>query len=215
MRNKLAVAMLLVLFLCVANADAQNGELPKVELAVEFSALGRDDFSGSKSNAGVGGRFTFNLNESVALEAAGYFFPQRCLNCEKNGRVTEGLFGVKAGKRFKNWGIFAKARPGFMSFGDGNFEFVAAPMTPAFPFATRVSRSTHFAVDLGGVVEFYPSRKIVTRFDFGDTIVHYQSRTANFLGFDPATGQSFLAPFRIPSRTRHNFQFIAGVGFRF
>jgi len=31
----------------------------------------------------------------------------------------------------------------------------------------------YFSMDVGGVVEFYPSRRIVTRPDIGDTIIRY------------------------------------------
>ena len=31
----------------------------------------------------------------------------------------------------------------------------------------------YFSMDVGGVVEFYPSRRIVTRLDIGDTIIRY------------------------------------------
>ena len=68
--------------------------------------------------------------------------------------------------------------------------------------------------DLGGVLEFYPSKRIVTRFDAGDTLIHYGRRQSNFLIFD-ATGGPLLIPFTVPAQTRHNFQFAAGVGWRF
>ena len=67
---------------------------------------------------------------------------------------------------------------------------------------------THFSTDVGGVLEFYPSRRLVTRFDFGDTIIRYGPRRA-LIFTDPATNIT------LPAGTRHNFQFTAGVGFRF
>jgi hypothetical protein len=54
----------------------------------------------------------------------------------------------------------------------------------------------------------------VTRFDAGDTLIHYGARTQNFLTLDPM-GNVVLFPFRRPAETRHNFQFAASVGFRF
>ncbi|HEX5965010.1 MAG TPA: hypothetical protein VFY51_03735, partial [Pyrinomonadaceae bacterium] len=71
------------------------------------------------------------------------------------------------------------------------------------------------ATDLGGVLEFYPSPRIVTRFDVGDTIIHFRRRTINGVAFDPVTQQFTLFPFTRPARTSHNFQFIASVGWRF
>lgn len=71
----------------------------------------------------------------------------------------------------------------------------------------RVVRSTHFSMDLGGVVEVYPSRRVIVRFDAGDTIVRYGPR--DFLDF--AHTPAF---FRVPARSTHNFQFSSGVSFR-
>ena len=76
-------------------------------------------------------------------------------------------------------------------------------------------RLSTFATDVGGVLEFYPSRRLVTRFDAGDTIIHFNRRTADVIAFDPVTSTFTLAPSFVPARTTHNFQFMASVGFRF
>ena len=192
----------------------QTTDVPRYEVAEDFSSLSLD--SGT-TLPGLGGRFTYNLNRNVALEAAGYFFPGHCNVCigETTGHVTEGLFGVKAGKRFRRWGIFGKARPGFVSFSKGSFDIVPTGGTGPFPFTIVVSRRTAFAFDVGGVVEFYPSKRIVVRFDGGDTILHYSSRTFHSFSVDPITGALVPTQFTASGFTRHNFQFIAGVGFRF
>jgi hypothetical protein len=70
-------------------------------------------------------------------------------------------------------------------------------------------------MDVGGVVEFYPSKRIVTRFDVGDTIIHFGRRNLNTVLFDPLTNTFTPATIPIPSRTSHNFQFMTSVGFRF
>ena len=192
----------------------QSADLRKYEVGVDFSSL---SIRYGPTLPGLGGRFTYNLNKHVALEAAGYFFPGKCDTCpgEITGHITEGLFGVKVGKRFKKWGIFGKARPGFLILSKGVVEFLPTGAPSPYQF-TVVSRSqTNFALDLGGVLEFYPSKRIVVRFDGGDTIIHYARRTANYPFQDPNTGVVTLAPFTIPAYTRHSFQFIGGVGFRF
>ena len=191
---------------------AQSQDVPKFEVAAEFTTLERDQFGGGRTEPGFGGRFTFNFNRVFALETAGYFFPKRCSDCREPGRVTQVLGGVKAGKRFENWGIFAKARPGVASFSEGDFDVV--PQGPNF-FELRRKRVTSFAMDIGGVLEFYPSKRIVTRFDAGDTIIHFRRRTAEFELFDPVTGLLQIVPVISPARTTHNFQFMASVGFRF
>lgn len=209
-RTRVFTAMI-VMFLMHSQALAQSQDVPKFEVAAEFTTLERDDFR-ARTEPGFGGRFTFNFNRVFALEAAGYFFPKQCSDCREPGRVTQVLGGVKVGKRFENWGIFAKARPGVASFSEGDFDVV--PQGPNF-FELRRKRVTSFAMDIGGVLEFYPSKRIVTRFDAGDTIIHFRRRTAEFEIVDPVTGSLQIVPVISPARTTHNFQFMASVGFRF
>lgn len=134
---------------------AQSQDVPKYEIGAEFTTLQRDSFA---AQAGVGGRFTYNLNEMFAFEAAGYLFPKRCGFCTEGGRAHQVVGGVKVGKRFERWGFFGKARPGVVSFSQGEFNVVRIPSGGAFPFEAEVKRTNNFALDLGGVVEFYPSR---------------------------------------------------------
>ena len=205
-----AISFLLVVHVSVV---AQSPDLPKFEIAGEFSTLDREGFGDRRTEAGVGARFTFNLNRSLAFETAGYLFPRRCDSCRNAGNISQVVAGVKVGKRFENWGIFAKARPGVVSFSRGEFNPISVAPPGVIEFETN--RITSFATDLGGVLEFYPSPRIVTRFDVGDTIIHFKRRTVNGVSFNPITGEFTLFPFTRPARTSHNFQFIAGVGFRF
>jgi hypothetical protein len=201
-------------------AQAQEPGAPsKIEVGVQFSSLtlsqqspffgGLDTVGRGNTEAGFGGRFSFNLNKNIALEAEGNFFPHENFDdSASSGRLLQGQFGVKAGKRFGKFGIFGKARPGFASFSkaltqvgtitiDLNGQPVAVPV-----FGSK--RRTHFSMDLGGVLEFYPSRKVLTRIDIGDTIIHYGSGS-----FFPS-GLSLVSA----SRTSHNLQLSAGIGFR-
>lgn len=196
-----------------AHSQSQSEPLPRYEAGVEFTTLGRDAFGGTRNEAGVGGRFTVNLNEMFAVEAAGYIFPRRCFECLEAGRMSQAVAGVKVGKRFDSWGVFAKARPGVVSFSDAQIVSFLPGSSGLFPFGVERKRVTSFAADVGGVVEFYPSRRIVTRFDVGDTIIHFTKRTQDVVFFD-TTGPQIISVTR-PARTDHRFQFSAGVGFRF
>jgi hypothetical protein len=210
------VFVVVVICLVQLQALAQAKEVPKFEVAAEFTTLEREAFSARRTEPGFGGRFTYNLNEVFSLEAAGYFFPKRCSECRNAGNIAQGLAGVKVGKRFEKWGVFAKARPGAISFSQGAFDaFPPADGSLFSPIEIRPKRLTAFAMDVGGVVEFYPSKRIVTRFDFGDTIIHFKRRIFNTVGFDPVTNTLTPESFPIPARTSHNFQFMTSVGFRF
>ena len=108
-------------FLLHSAAFSQSQDLPKFELAGEFTTLERSDFGSGRTEPGLGGRFTYNLNRTFSLEAAGYFFPKECFRCVNQGRVIQAVGGLKAGKRFESGGIFGKVRPGIVSFSDGEF----------------------------------------------------------------------------------------------
>ena len=201
-------------------AQAQEPDVPsKIEVGVQFSSLtfpeqifpGSATFGRGSTEAGFGGRFTFNLNKHIALEAEGNFFPHENFNdFTRSGRLLQGQFGLKAGKRFGKFGVFAKARPGFASFSKALAQIGTATIIDpnGLPFTYAVfgeRRKTHFSMDLGGVLEFYPSRKVLTRIDIGDTIIHYGSDS-----FFPSS----LPPLPT-SRTVHNLQISAGIGYRF
>jgi len=209
------VFVVVVICLVQLQALAQSDELPKFEVAAEFTTLEREAFS-RRTEPGLGGRLTYNFNKTISFEGAGYFFSKRCFECRNAGNIAQGLAGVKAGKRFEKWGVFAKARPGVMSFSQGAFDaFPPADGSPFSPIEIRRKRLTAFAMDVGGVVEFYPSKRIVTRFDFGDTIIHFNRRTMNTVSFNEVTNTITPSTFPIPARTSHNFQFMTSVGFRF
>jgi hypothetical protein len=212
---KRTLILLALIYLMVQlTALAQTQDPPRYELAGEFTTLNREKFNGVTVDPGVGARFTFNFNKKIAIEAASHLsFNDECFSCENGGRYVDVFAGLKVGKRYKSWGVFAKARPGMVSFPTGQFDILPTPSILQFEVVRK--RLDNFATDLGAVVEFYPSRRIVTRFDAGDTIIHFSRRTNTRLGFDPATGNNTIFPFTTPARTTHNFQFIASVGWRF
>lgn len=169
--------------------------------------------SGHADQQGIGVRFTYNATRNVALEAAGNFFPKRNSDLfVPGGSVSQMQFGVKAGERFGKFGIFGKARPGLIRFSDvnrlvGTQSISVNPALPPVVIGLLNSESkTYFLTEVGGVVEYYPSRHIVIRFDLGDTIIRYGTRP----GLSPSS-----TIIQLPAETKHNLLFNAGVGFRF
>jgi hypothetical protein len=208
--------------LCAVSLRAQSDE-KKFEVGGQFSAIRVPTTSittagaafatteSPENNYGFGGRFGYQLSKYFTLEAEGNFFPRdRDLD---GGRKVQALFGVKAGKRFEKFGIFAKARPGFIRYERGDYVFGSGGCVALFPPPLGCFRPvprTNFALDLGGVFELYPSNRTIIRFDAGDTIVHLPARNTAAL----ANG-SFLVVVSSPSETKHNFQGSVGFGFRF
>lgn len=198
---------------------AQSDE-KKFEIGAQFSTLSTETRAASgitftedqKHVQGFGGRFGYNFNSNVGVEAEVNYFPRdRDL---EGGRKIQGLFGVKAGQRFDKVGIFAKARPGFIRFEKGDYVFGTGGCITVFPPPLACFQSvskTNFVFDVGGVVEVYPSSNTLIRFDVGDTIIRFDRRNV------AATSPIFagLVVFTVPEETKHNLQASAGFGFRF
>ena len=172
-----AATVLLPLAAVLAQAQSRT-DTPKIDVGAQFVVTRLRDLD--DTNAGVGGRITYNFTENIAVEGELTFFPKDMGSLATTSSY-QGLFGVKTGWRSEKAGIFGKIRPGFMRFDRPS---------PALT-------STQLAVDIGGVVELYPFRRSVVRFDIGDTIINF--------GPDLVT----------PSFTSHNLQFGVGYGFRF
>lgn len=245
---RLLIVALTSLFFINAEAVAQEN-ISRYEVGGQFSSLARNkptsqntefaDIFRHEYEPGVGGRFTFNVTNDIAFEAEFNFFPrQREAGVifvplgessdigVPGGRIYQGQFGIKAGKRFRRFGVFGKVRPGFVTFTEVSRVLSIRPIV----FETRLGeahvrltefglrKETYSSTDIGVVLELYPSRRIVTRFDLGDTIIHYSAYGEKLVrvcagGFvDPFCG---LEVYTRPAEYRHNVQFSAGIGIRF
>lgn len=170
---------------------------PHFELGVAATGIHLSD----NNNFGVGGRAVFNLNSFFSLEGEGNFFLNNASpKLFSGGRAIEGLFGPKIGLRIGDIGFFAKVRPGVISFSN-TVQGITINPTPPFSFSIQTGRLTEPALDLGGVIEFYPSKHWAWRTDIGDTAIFYQS--SSFLGI------------RVPGTSKSNFQFNTGLQYRF
>jgi outer membrane protein with beta-barrel domain len=220
MRKHVPLAVCLLLS-CGAAAAGQSSppdehKPAKIEVGIHFSALdfGLQDprFSRSAnrmSESGVGMRAGYNLTKHVALEGEINFFPnENAVAFDRGGNLTQGQFGVKVGKRFDKFGLFAKGRPGFLNFSQvltqtGTQTVTFGGQTFTFPIF-EIRRRNFFSFDVGGVVEFYPSRRVLVRFDVGDTMVHEGEIPGPLVGIVPQSGG-----------LEHKFQFSSGIAFRF
>ena len=158
--------------------------------------------SGSNGSAeiGVGGRASYRIADRWDLDGEFNFFPQHADDVLKGGRKTQVLIGVKAGYRNDRFGVFAKARPGFVRFGEGQQPAGTACILIFPPPASCFVPETRFAMDLGGVLELYLVPAAGLRLDVGDTIIR---STDNSLRFGA------------PERTTNNLQVSGGFLVRF
>ena len=195
MKTFIPLLLTIVTFASVALAQSTKD---KIEIGVQTTSLTlvSPDFSFDDTQTGIGGRFTYNLNRSIAAEAEINFFPQKVFILNGDGSAVQGQFGVKVGKRFEKFGLFGKVRPGFLSV-DRVVPFIPFPGSQGIPISRfTLERRTFFTVDAGGVLELYPSRRTVVRLEAGDTIIRHP------------------AQFFRSAKFNNNFQFTAGVAFR-
>jgi hypothetical protein len=228
------------LIFCLNNKAARAQDDQKFELGGQFSLLRISSLSVAttsiqcvsipcslpptftrtrRTEPGLGGRLGYNISRRIALEVEGNFFPRD--QGFEGGRKVQGLFGLKAGQRFEKVGLFAKARPGFMRFSNGDLRLRSDTICPTiFPPPVgcfETTARTFFAFDIGGVVEVYPSKRTIVRFDAGDTIVKLGERNVVAIVSPPpgVVSPTRLVVVRAPSETTHNFQGTVAVGFRF
>ena len=160
--------------------------------------------------AGFGGRFGYNVGRHVALEGEVNVLPERNLNEVFQSRRTQLFTGVRAGRRWEKAGLFAKARPGAVHFDEYG---ARGPCTVVVGSRTCFDDPrTFFATDLGGVFEYYPTRRTIFRVDAGDTIIRF--RDSGPVTFPPI-GTSLGSSTFTRRETAHNFQLTFGLGFRF
>jgi hypothetical protein len=108
------------------------------------------------------------------------------------------LFGAKyMALRGDKFGIGGKFRPGFVRF-NGDNGALGCPPGSIILFCQLASGRTNFAMDLGGVFEYYPAGKLFTRFDVGATIIRFGPTSGAGDGFNST-----------------NLQMTAGIGVRF
>lgn len=143
-----------------------------------------------ETRAGYGFRFTYNgYVPFLALDTEVNFFPTSSTG---NLGETQAFVGLRAGVHVHRWGVYAKVRPGFAQFGGG-----ADP--------ERLTSSTHFALDIGGVVEYDVVPLIALRWDLSDVLTDFGSATLT-------SGPGYVGA---PLHTVHNFETTIGAVLRF
>jgi hypothetical protein len=198
------------LFVVSIDAMAQVDE-HKFEVGGVFTSITLTDFksrslpgvaTGDATVTGIGGRLAYNINDNFAIDGEASIFPESHLGNDEFAQKAQGFVGIKAGIRNKWLGVFAKARPGVMWFGE--FSSVGGCSATNFGRSCGVSHEKDFAMDLGGVVEVYPAERAIIRVDLGDTIIRYPER--NLGVFNPVV---------LNSEVKNNFQVSVGFGWRF
>jgi hypothetical protein len=186
-------AVFFAITVCASNTMAQENT-PRYEVGVHVTTLGVT--AKHDHDTSLGARFTYNLNDYLAVEAEG----NRFLQTREGGGPNEdlGLFGIKTGIRKQRYGVFAKMRPGYTRF------YVLGVNSDPFTFGQGHNR---FALDVGGVFEYYPHRNVAFRVDAGDTMINFKN--GDFFA------QRLDQPAFVRGGLSHNLQINVGVALRF
>ena len=179
----LAITLILALALALSLAGADS-EHPRREIGVLLGGI-QEHVLGEYPVIG-GGRASVHIFRLIDAEAEVSRYPLG--GGTSLFPATQGLFGVRAGRRFGGLGVYAKLRPGFMRFHANLY-------VP--------NLGTRPAVDAGGIIEFYSRRHLAARIDFGDTVVWY----GRDIVIPPISGIGG----NVVPRTRHQFQWGLGI----
>jgi hypothetical protein len=174
----------LVSILCLSSvvALAQAPRSP-FEVGGQVSTLRVGD--PGNTNAGIGGRVAYDVSRWLTAEAELSVFPHDridldmgtpplALTTRYSRRRFEGFFGPKIGLRRERFGVFAKVRPGFAHLTDQGLQCVGEQC--ALALFARPEYRTEFALNFGGVFEFYPSPRTIARVDLGTTAIRHRSQ---------------------------------------
>jgi hypothetical protein len=180
----------------------------KWEFGPVFSAmmLSREGLTDNvRTEPGVGGYFSYRFYGVLYLDGDLIYFPRRpdMSGPQDGGTILQGLAGLKGGIRRNHFGFFGKVRPGFHSYSDA---LTGITTSATAPDSYSYGRSNNFVLDLGGIVELYPSDRNTVRIEIGDTHLFFGTRNLNVDGnIEPVPG----------GKMQHSIQLVLGYGWRF
>lgn len=174
----------------------------RFEVGAEYSTMRQTqaDHTGV-AYSGFGGRFDWNLSRRLAIESQVDFFPENGASflLIQGGQTLEAVFGVRAKVvQTKRLSVFGLVRPGLLHFTDvDKLSGLTSPVLITQPI-------THFVLNLGGGIEYYPSPRWVLRFDIEGNPYRVAAQTVS------SSGGTEILPGKINDTTRLSF----GVGYR-
>jgi hypothetical protein len=183
-------------------AIAQSNDV-RAEVGIHVTSAVSSEFD--RSDTGFGGRLSWYPTGLVGLEGEITVYPGDFPDAPafSRGRL-EGLFGVTVGAGIGRVRPFARLRPGFITFREAPQPLACILLTfpPPLPCALSAGE-TLFALDIGGGLEVFTTRRTFLRVDAGDRLLRYPGPV---LHDGTAEGNGFFS---------HDFRFAVGGGFRF
>ena len=157
-----------------------------------------------RTEPGFGGYASYRFYGVLYLDGDLLYFPRRpdASGPHDGGTILQGTLGLKGGIRRNHFGFFGKVRPGFHSYSDALTSVTTTGSSPSYSYG----RANNFVLDLGGIVELYPSEKNTLRIEVGDTHLYFGTRNLDVNGAsEPVSG----------GKMQHSIQLVLGYGWRF
>lgn len=161
--------LLVMPFSCITTqAQSSHEDPPRWEIGGHYTLLNiASDRVGclgcGVNNSGLGVNLGVNFHRWIGFDSEINFFPDPGVGAtnQEGGRITQGLFGLKAGITREKWGLFAKVRPGFVSNGKAIIAVSPTPATVQFYLWTTHSLRHRHRRDFRiqrNASDFFPDR---------------------------------------------------------
>jgi hypothetical protein len=164
-RSPRCVLLLFSILTLLAPTAHGQAEFSRTEISGQFSTIRFFNGKGLGYFLGFGGRYDFNLNRRLALEAQVDFFPEdtTAIFQYRGGKTVNVVTGVRAkAYQSRNFAVYGLIRPGLLVFSSVP-QFSTGP--PGASPGVKRGAAAEFVLNLGGGVEYYPTPRLITRFE--------------------------------------------------
>jgi hypothetical protein len=168
-----SLALFLIASVVTSACQDQGPKWSKFTLGGQLPVLSMPHAIETPTDAGVGANFEFHFSPRLSLLSEIDYWPQDHLQSAQDGGNTLAFFsGLKANFiQRRKFAIYGVAQPGIVSFSN------VPVQTSAFILANQ--RVTHFALNLGGGIEYYASTRTIVRLSLASPLVEIHSRTVH------------------------------------
>ncbi len=165
------------LFLLSAGGIARSQDRG-IEVGAHLASTSRHELD--TTNLGFGGRLGFRATRLLGVEGEASFYPSDVPGeLPISSSRLEGLIGVKIGPRFDRFSVFGKLRPGFVRFSSAPGPVACILIYPPPLNCVLAEGKTVMALDLGGGIELYPTKRSLVRIDVSDLLLRYPGPAIN------------------------------------
>jgi len=198
------LAALIVLTILTLGSSGAMAQARAVDVGGHVGVLRLSELH--TTDAGVGAHVVWHVAPALAVDGALTGFPAGDLNGGATDRQRHvlGLAGLRTSVALGNTDLFARARAGFLRFGQGPPIVCLAIFPP--PLVCQLAAGyTAFAADVGGgaSIGLIPSGRLRASIEAGDLLVRY-----GLISFRPGGGttEGFVS---------HNLLLSIGAAWRF